>query len=77
MVGESRLLDSATRKSLLHLRGLFDAFEKKKTCCTCWSAAAGPRASDIYRRSGLQGVRQLQRDHRPYNDGDRILGVLG
>lgn len=79
VVGESRLLDSATPEELLHLRGLFDAFEKKKDLLHLLERCSRAQGIQIFigEEAGYKVFGNYSVITAPYNDGDRILGVLG
>lgn len=79
VVGESRLLDNATSEELLQLRGLFDAFEKKKDLLHLLERCSRAEGIQIFigEEAGYKVFGNYSVITAPYNDGDRILGVLG
>ncbi len=79
VVGESRLLGNATAEELLQLRGLFDAFEKKKDLLHLLERCGRAQGIQIFigEEAGYKVFGNYSVITAPYNDGDRILGVLG
>ena len=79
VVGESRLLGNATSEELLQLRGLFDAFEKKKDLLHLLERCSRAEGIQIFigEEAGYKVFGNYSVITAPYNDGDRILGVLG
>jgi len=79
VVGESRLLDSATAEEMLQLRGLFEAFEKKKDLLHLLERCSRAQGIQIFigEEAGYKVFGNYSVITAPYNDGDRILGVLG
>jgi heat-inducible transcriptional repressor len=79
VVGESRLLGNATAEELLQLRGLFDAFEKKKDLLHLLERCSRAQGIQIFigDEAGHKVFGNYSVITAPYNDGDRVLGVLG
>ena len=79
VVGESRLLGNATAEELLQLRGLFDAFEKKKDLLHLLERCGQAEGIQIFigEEAGYKVFGNYSVITAPYNDGDRVLGVLG
>ena len=79
VVGESRLLDYATPEEMLQLRGLFETFEKKKDLLHLLERCSRAQGIQIFigEEAGYKVFGNYSVITAPYNDGDRILGVLG
>ncbi|MGL4566391.1 MAG: heat-inducible transcriptional repressor HrcA, partial [Halioglobus sp.] len=79
VVGESRLLDYATPEEVLQLRGLFETFEKKKDLLHLLERCSRAQGIQIFigEEAGYKVFGNYTVITAPYNDGDRILGVLG
>jgi heat-inducible transcriptional repressor len=79
VVGESRLLDHATPEEMLQLRGLFETFEKKKDLLHLLERCSRAQGIQIFigEEAGYKVFGNYSVITAPYNDGDRILGVLG
>lgn len=79
VVGESRLLDNATPEEMLQLRGLFETFEKKKDLLHLLERCSRAQGIQIFigEEAGYKVFGNYSVITAPYNDGDRILGVLG
>jgi len=79
VVGESRLLDYATPEEVLQLRGLFETFEKKKDLLHLLERCSRAQGIQIFigEEAGYKVFGNYSVITAPYNDGDRILGVLG
>jgi heat-inducible transcriptional repressor len=79
VVGESRLLGNATAEELLQLRGLFDVFEKKKDLLHLLERCTRAEGIQVFigEEAGYKVFGNYSVITAPYNDGDRILGVLG
>ena len=79
VVGESRLLGNATAQEVLQLRGLFEAFEKKKDLLHLLERCSRADGIQIFigEEAGYKVFGNYSVITAPYNDGDRILGVLG
>ncbi len=79
VVGESRLLGNATAEEMLQLRGLFEAFEKKKDLLHLLERCSRAEGIQIFigEEAGYKVFGNYSVITAPYNDGDRILGVLG
>lgn len=79
VVGESRLLGNATAEELLQLRGLFDAFEKKKDLLHLLERCSRAEGIQIFigEEAGYKVFGNYSVITAPYSDGDRMLGVLG
>ena len=79
VVGESRLLGNATTEEMLRLRELFDAFEQKKDLLHLLERCSRAQGVQIFigEEAGYKVFGNYSVITAPYNDGDRILGVLG
>jgi heat-inducible transcriptional repressor len=79
VVGESRLLGNATPEELQQLRGLFDVFEQKKDLLHLLERCTRAEGVQIFigEEAGYKVFGNYSVITAPYNDGDRILGVLG
>jgi heat-inducible transcriptional repressor len=79
VVGESRLLDYATPEEVLQLRGLFETFETKKDLLHLLERCSRAQGIQIFigEEAGYKVFGNYSVITAPYNDGDRILGVLG
>ncbi len=79
VVGESRLLDYATPEEMFQLRGLFETFEKKKDLLHLLERCSRAQGIQIFigEEAGYKVFGNYSVITAPYNDGDRILGVLG
>ena len=79
VVGESRLLGNATAEELQQLQGLFDAFEKKKDLLHLLERCSRAQGIQVFigEEAGYKVFGNYSVITAPYNDGDRILGVLG
>lgn len=79
VVGESRLLGSATAEEILQLRELFDAFERKKDLLHLLERCSRAEGVQIYigEEAGYEVFGNYSVITAPYKDGDRVLGVLG
>jgi heat-inducible transcriptional repressor len=79
VVGESRLLGNATPEELLQLQDLFDAFEKKKDLLHLLERCSRAEGIQIFigEVAGYKVFGNYSVITAPYNDGDRMLGVLG
>ena len=79
VVGESRLLGNATTEEMLRLRELFDAFEQKKDLLHLLERCSRAQGVQIFigEEAGYEVFGNYSVITAPYNDGDRILGVLG
>jgi len=79
LVGESRLLDNATAEEMMQLRGLFDAFEKKKDLLHLLERCSRAQGIQIFigEEAGYKVFGNYSLITAPYRDGDRPLGVLG
>lgn len=79
VVGESRLLGNATTEEMFGLRELFDAFEQKKDLLHLLERCSRAQGVQIFigEEAGYEVFGNYSVITAPYNDGDRILGVLG
>jgi heat-inducible transcriptional repressor len=79
VVGESRLLENATPEEMFQLRGLFETFEKKKDLLHLLERCSRAQGIQIFigEEAGYKVFGNYSVITAPYNDGDRILGVLG
>ncbi len=79
VVGESRLLGNATAEEMLQLRDLFDAFEQKKDLLHLLERCSRAEGVQIFigEEAGYKVFGNYSVITAPYNDGDRMLGVLG
>lgn len=79
VVGESRLLGNATAEEMLRLRELFDAFEQKKDLLHLLERCGRAQGVQIFigDEAGFEVFGNYSVITAPYNDGDRVLGVLG
>ena len=79
VVGESRLLGNATPEEMLRLRELFDAFEQKKDLLHLLERCGRDQGVQIFigDEAGYDVFGDYSVITAPYNDGDRVLGVLG
>jgi heat-inducible transcriptional repressor len=79
VVGESRLLGNATTEEMLRLRELFDAFEQKQDLLHLLERCTRAEGVQIFigEEAGYEVFGNYSVITAPYNDGDRILGVLG
>ena len=79
VVGESRLLGNATPEEMLRLRELFDAFEQKKDLLHLLERCGRAQGVQIFigDEAGYDVFGNYSVITAPYNDGDRVLGVLG
>ncbi|MEM6581717.1 MAG: heat-inducible transcriptional repressor HrcA [Pseudomonadota bacterium] len=77
--GESRLVGNATAEELAQLQELFDAFEKKKDLLHLLERCSRADGIQIFigEEAGYKVFGNYSVITAPYNDGDRILGVLG
>jgi heat-inducible transcriptional repressor len=79
VVGESRLVGNATAEEMLQLRGLFDAFERKKDLLHLLERCSRAEGIQIFigEEAGYKVFGNYSVITAPYTDGDRMLGVLG
>ncbi|MDE0929926.1 MAG: heat-inducible transcriptional repressor HrcA [Halioglobus sp.] len=79
MVGESRLLGSATAEEMPTLRDLFESFEQKKDLLHLLERSTGAQGVQIFigEEAGYDVFGNYSVVTAPYNDGFRTLGVLG
>jgi len=79
MVGESRLLGSATAEEMPTLRDLFESFEQKKDLLHLLERSARAEGVQIFigEEAGYDIFGNYSVVTAPYNDGFRTLGVLG
>jgi len=79
VVGESRLVGNATAEEMLQLRGLFDAFERKKDLLHLLERCSRAQGIQIFigEEAGYKVFGNYSVITAPYTDGDRMLGVLG
>ena len=79
MVGESRLLGSATAEEMPTLRDLFESFEQKKDLLHLLERSTRAEGVQIFigEEAGYDGFGNYSVVTAPYNDGFRTLGVLG
>ncbi|MEM8563681.1 MAG: HrcA family transcriptional regulator, partial [Pseudomonadota bacterium] len=77
--GESRLVGNATAEELAQLQELFDAFERKKDLLHLLERCSRADGIQIFigEEAGYKVFGNYSVITAPYNDGDRILGVLG
>ena len=79
MVGESRLLGSATAEEMPTLRDLFESFEQKKDLLHLLERSTRAQGVQIFigEEAGYDVFGNYSVVTAPYNDGFRTLGVLG
>ena len=79
MVGESRLLGSATAEEMPTLRDLFESFEQKKDLLHLLERSTRAEGVQIFigEEAGYDVFGNYSVVTAPYNDGFRTLGVLG
>ena len=79
VVGESRLVGNATAEEMLHLRDLFEAFERKKDLLHLLERCSRAEGIQIFigEEAGYKVFGNYSVITAPYSDGDRMLGVLG
>ncbi len=79
VVGKSRLVGNATAEEMLQLRGLFDAFERKKDLLHLLERCSRAQGIQIFigEEAGYKVFGNYSVITAPYNDGERMLGVLG
>ena len=79
MVGESRLLGSATAEEMPTLRDLFESFEQKKDLLHLLERSTHAEGVQIFigEEAGYDIFGNYSVVTAPYNDGFRTLGVLG
>ena len=79
MVGESRLLGSATAEEMPTLRDLFESFEQKKDLLHLLERCTRAEGVQIFigEEAGYEVFGDYSVVTAPYNDGFRTLGVLG
>ena len=79
MVGESRLLGSATAEEMPTLRDLFQSFEQKKDLLHLLERSTRAEGVQIFigEEAGYDVFGNYSVVTAPYNDGFRTLGVLG
>ncbi len=79
MAGESRLLDNATVDELGKLRGLFEAFERKKDLLHLLERCSRAEGIQIFigEEAGYEVFGDYSLVTAPYHDGGKTLGVLG
>jgi heat-inducible transcriptional repressor len=79
VAGESRLLGSASPEELDKLRGLFDAFERKKDLLHLLERCSRAEGIQIFigEEAGYEVFGDYSVVTAPYTDGGRTLGVLG
>jgi heat-inducible transcriptional repressor len=79
MVGESRLLGSATAEEMSTLRDLFESFEQKKDLLHLLERSTRAEGVQIFigEEAGYDIFGNYSVVTAPYNDGFRTLGVLG
>ncbi|MEE4143347.1 MAG: heat-inducible transcriptional repressor HrcA [Halieaceae bacterium] len=79
VVGKSRLVGNATAEEMLQLRGLFDAFERKKDLLHLLERCSRAEGIQIFigEEAGYKVFGNYSVITAPYSDGDRMLGVLG
>jgi heat-inducible transcriptional repressor len=79
MVGESRLLGSATAEEMPTLRDLFESFEQKKDVLHLLERSTRAEGVQIFigEEAGYDVFGNYSVVTAPYNDGFRTLGVLG
>ena len=79
VVGKSRLVGNATAEEMQQLRGLFDAFERKKDLLHLLERCSRAEGVQIFigEEAGYKVVGNYSVITAPYSDGDRTLGVLG
>ena len=77
--GERKLLDVTDIASDMdRLRKMFALFEKRPTCCSCWTSPAARRACRLHRRrfpAGADG--RGVRHHRALRVDGKVVGTLG
>jgi len=79
VVGKSRLVGNATAEEMQQLRGLFDAFERKKDLLHLLERCSRAEGVQIFigEEAGYKVFGNYSVITAPYSDGDRTLGVLG
>jgi heat-inducible transcriptional repressor len=79
MAGESRLLGSATVEEMGKLRGLFEAFERKKDLLHLLERCSRAEGIQIFigEEAGYEVFGDYSVVTAPYHDGGQTLGVLG
>ncbi|MEH6583955.1 MAG: heat-inducible transcriptional repressor HrcA [Halioglobus sp.] len=79
MAGESRLLGGATVEEMGKLRGLFEAFERKKDLLHLLERCSRAEGIQIFigEEAGYEVFGDYSVVTAPYHDGGNTLGVLG
>src|SRR5210317_426452 len=79
VVGKSRLVGNATAEEMQQLRGLFDAFERKKDLLHLLERCSRAEGVQIFigEEAGYKVFGNYSVITAPYSVGDRTLGVLG
>ena len=78
--GERKLLDVTDIASDMdRLRKMFALFEKRPTCCSCWTSPAARRGVQIYigGDSQLVPMEEVSVITAPYGVDGKVVGTLG